>query len=219
MTLRSLALAALLTLASFHRASAQLVWERPEHVFRAAAAQRVVTADYPFLNRGPYPVRIRALRTNCGCTAARPDRETIAPGERGVISVAFNIEGRKGFQDKKITVKTDDPASDTTLRLAGEVIDGLQIRPSVLRWDAAENGRPKTARLLLPPSLAQPPVLTPAEEAATLFHTNLSQDGPGGSWLIRATPRPEAAGRRARILVTLPGSGLPPAILHLAGPR
>ncbi|MFQ3577463.1 MAG: DUF1573 domain-containing protein [Verrucomicrobiia bacterium] len=132
-------------------AAAQLIWERSAVHLTSPESRKVVTAEYPFRNMGDKPVTIRRVRTNCGCTAAQLSQRTYLPGESDRVVVAFHIEGRSGFQDKRIRIQTDDPSSDIELRLAVEIVAGLRISPLVLRWPSSQRSVPREAVVRLPP--------------------------------------------------------------------
>jgi hypothetical protein len=82
----------------------------------------VVEKSYGFVNTGRTDLVITDVRASCGCTVAKGwPRMPVEPGQRGVITVQFNSEGRPGVQHKTITViaNTDPPTSVLTLH--GEV--------------------------------------------------------------------------------------------------
>ncbi len=127
-----LAGAALLALSGGARA--QLSWLKTEDTFTASATQDVYVAEYPFVNQGAAPVEIRDIKTTCGCTSAELAKRVYAPGESGELVVAFRLRGRRGAQDKRIRVRTDDPSSDVELRLAGTIKELAIVKPIFLLW-------------------------------------------------------------------------------------
>lgn len=60
--------------------------------------------SFRFRNTGDKPLVILAVRPGCGCTAAEPPKEPIAPGAEGVIKASFNSDGREGHNSKDIFV-------------------------------------------------------------------------------------------------------------------
>lgn len=204
---------------SAQTASAQLVWKTTQQHFQASNTQGVVNANFQFANVGTFPVRILNIRTNCGCTAGRPNKDLFLPGETGSISVAFNIENRMGPQEKKIVVKTDNPSSDATLWLRGEVIEGMEINPLVLRWKPEEKGVVKKATLNVPKDFIGPVELSVIEGDSSIFQTDMVKFGNGRKFEIRVVPTPAAEGQRATVRLSRPGSSLADVLLYLVGPK
>lgn len=69
----------------------------------------VVEHDFMLENQGKSDLIIRKVRASCGCTAVKPDKTLIKPGEQVPIHVKFNSRGRTGQQNKTVTVITNDP--------------------------------------------------------------------------------------------------------------
>ncbi len=85
-----------------------------------------VTHEFKFKNAGKKDLIIRKTKASCGCTAIAPITEPIKPGESSSIKVTFNSRGKRGKQNKTITVITNDPhdngrKSSTILRITGTV--------------------------------------------------------------------------------------------------
>ncbi len=81
-------------------------------------------AEHTFVitNNGKSNLIIRKVKASCGCTATSPEKTLIAPGESTNINAVFNSQGKKGRQNKSITVITNDPlASNVLLRIQGNV--------------------------------------------------------------------------------------------------
>ncbi|MCW3804051.1 DUF1573 domain-containing protein [Plebeiibacterium marinum] len=73
-------------------------------------------------NTGKSDLIIRKVKASCGCTAIKPDKTVIAPGEKTAIKAEFNSRGKTGRQNKSVTVITNDPlASNILLRIQGTV--------------------------------------------------------------------------------------------------
>jgi len=74
-------------------------------------------------NEGESPLLIRKIKASCGCTAVQPEKKRIEPGESVKIESIFNAAGKRGNQNKTITIITNDPdRSNLILRIKGEVI-------------------------------------------------------------------------------------------------
>lgn len=79
--------------------------------------------DFKFTNTGKQNLIIRKIRSTCGCTVVKPDKDVIKPGESSSLKATFNSAGKSNRQNKSITVITNDPKNpQTTLRVTGNVI-------------------------------------------------------------------------------------------------
>jgi hypothetical protein len=72
-----------------------------------------VTHAYVITNNGGDLLVIKDVKAACGCTAAKPEKSELKPGESTSISVTFNPKGRKGPQNKTVTVTSNDPEKPT----------------------------------------------------------------------------------------------------------
>lgn len=82
-------------------------------------------AEYTFImkNLGKSDLIIRKTKASCGCTAIAPSSKIIKAGEVSEIKVVFNSRGKRGRQNKMITVITNDPVnSEVKLRISGNVV-------------------------------------------------------------------------------------------------
>ncbi len=83
-------------------------------------ATRVLTIT----NRGRSTVSILGVRTTCGCTAADPAADRLAPGESTTLEVRFEAKNA-GRQTQFVRLVTDDPAGPImSVRLMATVTGG-----------------------------------------------------------------------------------------------
>lgn len=79
--------------------------------------------DFVLTNEGKSTLFIRKVKASCGCTAVQPEKRQIEPGESVKIKTVFNAAGRRGNQNKNVTIITNDPKrSNLILRIKGEVV-------------------------------------------------------------------------------------------------
>ena len=76
---------------------------------------------FNFTNTGSDPLIITSAKGSCGCTVPVWPREPVAPGESGVIDVKFNSKGKKGKQNKRVTLITNMVPSQKVLTVKGQV--------------------------------------------------------------------------------------------------
>jgi len=75
--------------------------------------------NFAFKNEGQFPLIINNIHTSCGCTTPEWPKKPIAPGESAAVKVKFNSAGKRGVQNKTVTVyaNTDPAYSEITFRV------------------------------------------------------------------------------------------------------
>ena len=81
-----------------------------------------VSYAFMFKNTGNLPLIISNATATCGCTVPNWPKEPIKPGAIGKIDVVFNSTGKKGLQDKIITVTANTNPAENKVHLIGEVL-------------------------------------------------------------------------------------------------
>ena len=76
---------------------------------------------FKFKNSGTDPLIITNAKGSCGCTVPEWPREPVAPGATGVINVKYNSKGKKGKQNKRVTLTTNMVPSQQVLIVKGQV--------------------------------------------------------------------------------------------------
>lgn len=85
---------------------------------------QVIEVSYRFKNTGSKSLVIENVHAGCGCTVPEKPERPFAPGEEGVIKAKFDSRGRKGVQDKFVTVRANtSPQKDYTLKFLVEVTE------------------------------------------------------------------------------------------------
>lgn len=100
-------------------------FEETEFNFGTLKQGESVDYTFKFKNTGKTPLYIRKTKASCGCTAVNETKDAIAPGESGTIKATFNSRGKRGKQNKVITVITNCPQPEynkVLLRVKGEVL-------------------------------------------------------------------------------------------------
>ncbi|MEO7931596.1 MAG: DUF1573 domain-containing protein [Chthoniobacterales bacterium] len=131
---RLLIFLSLLLLPAFS-AFAGLTWTTTSVKIDAQVGDKTATGVFPFKNDSKKSVAITETKTSCGCTTAKLDKKTYAPGESGQITAHFDIGSRVGAQQKTITVTTDDPKEKPVeLELNVEIPDPVETSAALLIW-------------------------------------------------------------------------------------
>jgi Protein of unknown function (DUF1573) len=132
-------------LSSSFTARAELKWEQTTIELHPAVTDKQAVAHFKYQNAGDQVVRFTSVKSSCGCTVAQPQKNDVAPGEKGEITATFNIGDRVGTQVKSVTVQTDDPAhAVTVLNLKAIIPQVLEITPNFVFWQSGEEPKPKT---------------------------------------------------------------------------
>lgn len=91
----------------------KLTLAKTSHDFGNIKEGELVKAEFTFTNTGKSPLNIRETKANCGCTVSKPEKNTLEPGESSKITVTFNSNGRRGRQQKMVTIFSNDPKAPT----------------------------------------------------------------------------------------------------------
>ncbi|MFA0964802.1 DUF1573 domain-containing protein [Roseivirga sp. BDSF3-8] len=67
------------------------------------------TREITISNNGLSPLEIRDITSNCGCIKGKASQTRVMPGESVKADIQFMSEGRKGSQQKMVTVFSNDP--------------------------------------------------------------------------------------------------------------
>lgn len=99
--------------------------DNPEVNFGKLKQNEKFEHSFVLTNTGNSILYIRKIKASCGCTAVQPEKREIEPGESVNILTIFNSAGKRGNQNKNVTIITNDPKrSNLILRIKGEVITG-----------------------------------------------------------------------------------------------
>ena len=80
-----------------------------------------VAYSFVFTNTGDAPLIISNAKGSCGCTVPNWPKDPIAPGEKGSIDVSFNSSGRKGIQNKAVTLTANTNPNRKIIKIKAEI--------------------------------------------------------------------------------------------------
>jgi hypothetical protein len=99
------------------------VIKHTEYDFKNIEQGKIVDHNFTITNTGGDLLKITDVRASCGCTAAKPDKLDLKPGESTEIKVTFNSSGRLGPQVKYVYVNTNDPSNtEIKLQITGNIV-------------------------------------------------------------------------------------------------
>ena len=97
-------------------------FEQTTFDFGTAKQNSEVENTFRFKNTGQRNLKIRKIRSTCGCTTVKPDKKKIAPGESSSFQAVFHTGSREGHQRKSIYFISNDPDnSNLRLNIKGKV--------------------------------------------------------------------------------------------------
>jgi hypothetical protein len=93
-----------------------------EHDFGKIIEGEKVMFSFKFKNVGTSDLLISSANGSCGCTIPDYPKTPIAPGKEGKIDITFNSEGKKGVQNKTITIVANTQPNTFVLKIKSMVI-------------------------------------------------------------------------------------------------
>lgn len=100
----------------------RMTFKETEHDFGKVIDGELVRYSYRYTNTGKSDLIISKVSTSCGCTVPTYDKTPLPPGESSLIEVIFDSRGKKGFQNKTITVLANTVPNKTVLRLKANIV-------------------------------------------------------------------------------------------------
>lgn len=95
--------------------SPRLSFDKTSYDFGIIKQSDKVTTQFVMTNKGKSPLKIRQTKANCGCTVAQLPKNTLAPGESQTVKVTFDPTGRRGVQQKSVSIFSNDPTNPTQM--------------------------------------------------------------------------------------------------------
>jgi len=87
----------------------------------------VVDGAFKIKNVGKVDLLITNAKASCGCTIPVWPKEAIKPGESADLKFSFNSRGKRGVQNKSITLKTNTEKVTEVIHIKGTVIPKKKI--------------------------------------------------------------------------------------------
>lgn len=158
-----------------------------------------------FKNSGDAPLRIKNIRTSCGCTVVEPRKMVYQPGEEGALTVRFNTKGYSGTTRKSINIYLEEGnPSNIRVLLQASVKPQIEIVPRFINFQEISLGQKvvrksfrvgnNTRRMLVAKSLrSDNPDLKIEPTQFTL--------PPDSSQTIRVSYTPQKVGRKNSLIL------------------
>ena len=115
--------------------------ENPLFDFGSATEGTMVHHTFKIKNAGQGRLVITHVKTSCGCTAAQPSKNTLAPGEEAQIGVGFDTRFQKGHQVRTVTAFTNDPDNaQAIMTMQGVVKQQVAATPAQVAFGKVKQG-------------------------------------------------------------------------------
>jgi Protein of unknown function (DUF1573) len=82
----------------------------------------LAVAVFHFTNVGTGPIVVTSVKSSCGCTTPTWTKDTLPPGESGLVKVAYDPANRPGKFSKGVTLTTNGTPDAQELKITGNVI-------------------------------------------------------------------------------------------------
>ncbi|HEU4719090.1 MAG TPA: DUF1573 domain-containing protein [Bacteroidia bacterium] len=97
-------------------------FEVEEHDFGTISQGERVSFPFKFRNVGGSDLIISEAHGSCGCTVPDYPTKPIAPGQDAVVNVEFNSEGKRGKQEKTVTMTTNCEPNTQVITIHANVV-------------------------------------------------------------------------------------------------
>jgi len=101
----------------------EIAFDHTEHDFGKIDEGEKVGCIFKYENTGNGNLIIQKASGSCGCTVPRWDKKPTPPGESGQLEVIFDSSGRRGLQNKSITVTSNTTNKVTILMIKAEIVN------------------------------------------------------------------------------------------------
>lgn len=100
---------------------ATMDFDKTEHDFGTIDEGDKVETVFTFTNNGEADLLITKATGSCGCTVPDYPKEPVKPGEKATMKVSFSSNGKKGMQNKTVTIKANTKAGEEKLTIRANV--------------------------------------------------------------------------------------------------
>jgi len=111
-------------------ASARIKLDTPTLDFGTLYQMEEVKKEVTFRNIGTAPLTVTKVRSTCGCAAATPSKQRLAPGESASAEITFRAGLLRGKITKHVYLQSDDPAQpEADITVTAEVKAEVATEP------------------------------------------------------------------------------------------
>ena len=100
-----------------------MTFQETEFDFGNIQKDEVVSHVFSFTNTGKSDLIISNAKASCGCTVPEYPKTPIAAGETSEIRVEFNSKGKKGPQNKTVTITANTANPTNIIKIKGLIVE------------------------------------------------------------------------------------------------
>lgn len=163
--------------------------ENPLFDFGTATEATMVNHTFKLKNIGKGRLVISHVKTSCGCTAATPSKNSLAPGEDTEITVGFDTHFQKGHQIRTITAFTNDPDTPAAvMTMQGIVKQQVSATPADVAFGKVKQGTEVTKEVIVSDLTQRKDPFTVSDVANANPAIKVEKSSrPDGKWLLKIT--------------------------------
>jgi hypothetical protein len=114
---------------------------QPSYNFGTALSGPPLNHVFMIKNVGNAPLEIRNVTSSCGCTAAKPSKTILAPGEVATIPASVDTRFEQGHSLSVVTLTTNDPTNASLqLKLEGVIKPQVAAQPMDIDFGSVHHG-------------------------------------------------------------------------------
>ncbi len=108
----------------------RITFDKITYEFGTIKAGKKIETEFEFKNTGKSELIIRKTKASCGCTASQPEKTKLKPGESSKIKVTYDSTGKKGNENKTITVISNDPTNSSVVLSIKGIVEEDSAQPN-----------------------------------------------------------------------------------------
>ena len=120
---------------------AEKMFTEKSHDF--GSVPRAAKVEYAFVLTNPYKedIHIAGVRTSCGCTIPRIEKDTLKSWEKGAVIAEFNTRAFTGQRGARVTVTIDKPLyAEVQLQVHGYIRTDVVVDPGQVAFGQVPAG-------------------------------------------------------------------------------
>lgn len=182
----------LIFLSTLAMANPELFVAEPEINFGEARSGDVLEKEFILENRGNETLKIRDIKTSCGCTTPENKTMIIQAGEKKALKVVLDLKGKTGTQNQYVTLSTNDPDQISySLKISGEAVPDILVTPRTLNLMQKDPEQPHQGEILLSSTRGETFEITKVTANRDRVTAEVIPGDDGKSARILVTPRPQ----------------------------
>jgi Protein of unknown function (DUF1573) len=113
----------------------------PVYDFGKAPSGPPINHVFMVKNSGNGPLQIRNVTSSCGCTAAKPSKSILAPGEVSTVAASVDTKFERGHSLSVVTLTTNDPVHPALqLKIQGVIQPQVVAQPIDVQFGRIRKG-------------------------------------------------------------------------------